>query len=143
MMRSLPLFRFIDQTRKRERERNERKRAKGIRQPTAGGSKRRSTSSSSLLLRPPPPKKNHNSPHVAFCGYSSEAVVNLRIQTTGEVSAAQALRQAAADLRAASAALRETCSVAWEWGVGGGDFRPDACCSQGLRQELWGGEGGG
>ena len=64
-----------------------------------------------------------NSPHVAFCGYSiphpSEAVVNLRIQTTGEVSAAQALRQAAADLKAASATLRETFSEALASGEGG------------------------
>ncbi len=80
--------------------------------------------------RPPPPlfpqpnpQLNSNSPHVAFCGYSiphpSEAVVNLRIQTTGEVSAAQALRQAAADLKAASATLRETFAEALEKGEGG------------------------
>ena len=64
-----------------------------------------------------------NSPHVAFCGYSiphpSEAVVNLRIQTTGEVSAAQALRQAAADLKAASATMRHTFSEALASGEGG------------------------
>ena len=45
--------------------------------------------------------------------------MNLRIQTTGEVSAAQALRQAAADLKAASAALREAFSEALVGGEGG------------------------
>lgn len=83
-----------------------------------GSSKRRSTSS---LLSTPPPK--HTSPHVAFCGYSiphpSEAVVNLRIQTTGEISAAQALRQAAADLKSAAATLRETFGEALAGGEGG------------------------
>lgn len=72
---------------------------------------------------PPTPTNTKNSPHVAFCGYSiphpSEAVVNLRIQTTGEISAAQALRQAAADLKAASATLRETFTKALEKGEGG------------------------
>ena len=73
----------------------------------------------------PSPKTTpkHDSPHVAFCGYSiphpSEAVVNLRIQTTGEISAAQALRQAAADLKAAAATLRETFGEALVGGEGG------------------------
>ena len=68
-------------------------------------------------------KKQPTSPHVAFCGYSiphpSEAVVNLRIQTTGEISAAQALKQAAADLKAAAATLRETFGEALASGEGG------------------------
>ena len=72
---------------------------------------------------PPATNKKKHSPHVAFCGYSiphpSEAVVNLRIQTTGEVSAAQALRQAAADLKAAAATLRETFGEALASGEGG------------------------
>ena len=75
---------------------------------------------SSPFSSSPAPK---HSPHVAFCGYSiphpSEAVVNLRIQTTGEISAAQALRQAAADLKAAAATLRETFSEALVSGEGG------------------------
>ncbi|KAK9803736.1 hypothetical protein WJX73_009443 [Symbiochloris irregularis] len=40
----------------------------------------------------------NKNPHVEFCGYSSphpaDDVVNVRIQTTGEISAAEALRQA-------------------------------------------------
>ena len=75
-------------------------------------------SSSSLPLSFPSP-----SPHVAFCGYSnphpSEKVVNLRIQTTGDISAAAALRQAAVDLKAAALALRDTFASAVEHGEAG------------------------
>ena len=67
-------------------------------------------------VSPPPPPPFFPSPHVAFCGYSiphpSEKTVNLRIQTTGDISAAAALRQAAADLRAATVALRDTLAAA-------------------------------
>lgn len=63
------------------------------------------------------------SPHVAFCGYSiphpSEKVVNLRIQTTGDISAAAALRQAAADLKAAALAVRDTFADAVKSGEAG------------------------
>lgn len=64
-----------------------------------------------------------DSPHVAFCGYSiphpSEKVVNLRIQTTGDISAAAALRQAAADLKAAALAVRDTFADAVKSGEAG------------------------
>lgn len=42
-------------------------------------------------------------PNVSFCGYSiphpSERKVNLRIQTTGNITAAEALRQATLNLK--------------------------------------------
>lgn len=45
----------------------------------------------------------NKNPHVSFVGYSiphpSEKVVNLRIQTTGEISAVEALRQACQSLK--------------------------------------------
>ncbi|EIE22071.1 RBP11-like subunits of RNA polymerase [Coccomyxa subellipsoidea C-169] len=45
----------------------------------------------------------NRNPHVSFVGYSiphpSEKVVNLRIQTTGEISAVEALRQACQSLK--------------------------------------------
>ncbi|GBF93424.1 DNA-directed RNA polymerase I and III subunit-like [Raphidocelis subcapitata] len=45
----------------------------------------------------------NKNPNVAFCGYSiphpTEHVVNLRVQTTGEVTAAAAVRSACADLK--------------------------------------------
>lgn len=76
-----------------------------------------STAAPFFVLNPPTP----HSPHVAFCGYSiphpSEKVVNLRIQTTGEISAAAALRQAAADLKAAAMTLKDTFTAA----VGAGE----------------------
>ncbi|MEW5298879.1 MAG: hypothetical protein WDW38_000389 [Sanguina aurantia] len=45
----------------------------------------------------------NKNPNVAFCGYSmphpSEEVVNIRVQTTGEVTASQALRSACDDVQ--------------------------------------------
>jgi DNA-directed RNA polymerase I and III subunit RPAC2 len=44
----------------------------------------------------------NKNPHTALCGYSvphpSEEVVNIRIQTTGELPAAQVFREGVADL---------------------------------------------
>mmetsp|Transcript_37069 Transcript_37069/g.93500 ORF Transcript_37069/g.93500 Transcript_37069/m.93500 type:complete len:98 (-) Transcript_37069:361-654(-) len=45
----------------------------------------------------------NKNPQVSFCGYSmphpTEEVVNIRVQTTGEVAASQALRGACEDLK--------------------------------------------
>ncbi|CAG9464384.1 unnamed protein product [Pedinophyceae sp. YPF-701] len=53
----------------------------------------------------------NKNPHVQFAGYSmphpSEPVVNIRVQTTGEVTATEAFRQSLQDLTACCAALRE------------------------------------
>lgn len=72
---------------------------------------------------PTAPPFSLRSPDVSFCGYSiphpSEKVVNLRIQTTGTVSAAAALRQAAVDLKAAATTLRDVFAAACETGEAG------------------------
>mmetsp|Transcript_19684 Transcript_19684/g.54946 ORF Transcript_19684/g.54946 Transcript_19684/m.54946 type:complete len:107 (+) Transcript_19684:15-335(+) len=48
----------------------------------------------------------NKNPHVSFCGYSmphpSEELVNLRVQTSGRISASKALRTACEDLKDAS-----------------------------------------
>mmetsp|Transcript_7948 Transcript_7948/g.15465 ORF Transcript_7948/g.15465 Transcript_7948/m.15465 type:complete len:98 (-) Transcript_7948:185-478(-) len=45
----------------------------------------------------------NKNPHVAFCGYSmphpSEELVNIRVQTTGEITSNQALKTACEDLK--------------------------------------------
>eukprot|EP00798_Chlamydomonas_sp_ICE-L_P015976 gene15976-22106_t len=54
----------------------------------------------------------NKNPHVSFCGYSmphpSEELVNVRIQTTGEVTATQALRTSCDDLRDVCGHMRST-----------------------------------
>eukprot|EP00877_Chromochloris_zofingiensis_P012277 jgi/Chrzof1/7302/Cz02g18130.t1 len=45
----------------------------------------------------------NKNPHVSFCGYSiphpSEEVVNLRVQTTGQITAADAVKGACEDVK--------------------------------------------
>jgi len=54
----------------------------------------------------------NKNPHVEFCGYSiphpTDAVVNLRVQTTGEITAQEALREALLNLKAACAHIKTT-----------------------------------
>eukprot|EP00884_Botryococcus_braunii_P003334 jgi/Botrbrau1/13000/Bobra.384_1s0024.1 len=54
----------------------------------------------------------NKNPHVVFCGYSiphpTETVVNLRIQTSGEMSAAQALREACHNVREVCSHMKAT-----------------------------------
>ncbi|KAG1666585.1 hypothetical protein FOA52_000552 [Chlamydomonas sp. UWO 241] len=66
----------------------------------------------------------NKNPHVAFCGYSmphpSEEVVNIRVQTTGEVSATQALRNACEDLQSVCAHIKATVQAQCAEAVAGG-----------------------
>ncbi|KAG2491719.1 hypothetical protein HYH03_009882 [Edaphochlamys debaryana] len=54
----------------------------------------------------------NKNPHVAFCGYSmphpSEELVNLRVQTTGQVTAMQAVKAACEDLTQVCGHMRST-----------------------------------
>ncbi|KAK9846616.1 hypothetical protein WJX81_007679 [Elliptochloris bilobata] len=58
------------------------------------------------------------SPNVTFCGYSiphpSDNVVNVRVQTTGEISATEAMRQACRELREMCAHVKKTFEHAQE-----------------------------
>lgn len=58
----------------------------------------------------------NKNPHVDFCGYSiphpAEPVVNIRVQTTGEVSAAEALRQACRNLQEVCGHVKATFQAA-------------------------------
>ncbi|CAL5218993.1 g748 [Coccomyxa viridis] len=60
----------------------------------------------------------NKNPHVSFVGYSiphpSEKVVNLRIQTTGELTAVEALRQACQSLKQLCGHMRSTFTEAYE-----------------------------
>lgn len=52
----------------------------------------------------------NKNPNVSFCGYSmphpTEELVNIRVQTTGEVTAAQAMRTACQDLNSCLAHMK-------------------------------------
>ncbi|KAG2452795.1 hypothetical protein HYH02_003024 [Chlamydomonas schloesseri] len=54
----------------------------------------------------------NKNPHVAFCGYSmphpSEELVNLRVQTTGKVTAMQAVKAACEDVSQVCGHMRYT-----------------------------------
>ncbi|KAG2427737.1 hypothetical protein HXX76_012062 [Chlamydomonas incerta] len=54
----------------------------------------------------------NKNPHVAFCGYSmphpSEELVNLRVQTTGKVTAMQAVKAACEDVSQVCGHMRTT-----------------------------------
>ncbi|CAK0748214.1 hypothetical protein CVIRNUC_001822 [Coccomyxa viridis] len=59
----------------------------------------------------------NRNPNVSFVGYSiphpSEKVVNLRIQTTGEISAVEALRQACQSLKQLCGHMKATFNEAY------------------------------
>lgn len=54
----------------------------------------------------------NKNPNVTFCGYSimhpSEKMVNLRIQTSGEITPAQALREACENLKFVCGRIKST-----------------------------------
>ncbi|GFR52287.1 hypothetical protein Agub_g14821 [Astrephomene gubernaculifera] len=58
----------------------------------------------------------NKNPHVAFCGYSmphpSEELVNLRVQTTGKITAVQAVKAACEDLQQVCGHMRTTLAAA-------------------------------
>lgn len=58
----------------------------------------------------------NKNPHVAFCGYSmphpSEELVNMRVQTTGQVTAMQAVKAACEDLQQVCGHMRSTLAAA-------------------------------
>ncbi|GIL65114.1 hypothetical protein Vafri_18931 [Volvox africanus] len=58
----------------------------------------------------------NKNPHVAFCGYSmphpSEEIVNVRVQTTGQITATQALKAACEDLQHVCVHMRSTLDAA-------------------------------
>lgn len=60
----------------------------------------------------------NKNPHVSFCGYSiphpAEALVNIRVQTTGEITATEALRDAGQSLKEVCQHVRSTFKAANE-----------------------------
>ncbi|EFJ45440.1 hypothetical protein VOLCADRAFT_63657 [Volvox carteri f. nagariensis] len=58
----------------------------------------------------------NKNPHVSFCGYSmphpSEELVNLRVQTTGQITAMQAVKAACEDMQQVCDHMRSTLSKA-------------------------------
>ncbi|GLC37687.1 hypothetical protein PLESTB_000802100 [Pleodorina starrii] len=58
----------------------------------------------------------NKNPHVAFCGYSmphpSEELVNLRVQTTGQITAMQAVKAACEDVKQVCSHMRSSLAAA-------------------------------